>query len=103
MDAINSTLNHSELSRADLSARSGSAGWPAPTAEHIARLKRIALIKSGYDPARLRLMSCWTEDRRYHVVLVVSGKDGDVVLDSRRDEILPVADVHYRWVGPVPS
>lgn len=100
MHAINATLNHSELSRADLSRRGGSAGWPASsTAEHLARLKREALIEAGYAADSLRVMACWTEDRRYHVVLVASTPSGDLVLDSRRDEILPIESLPYRWVG----
>lgn len=104
MDAINVTLNHSELSRADFSRRGGSAGWPsASTSEHLARLKREALIEAGHAPEGLRLEACWTEDRRYHVVLVAATPAGDVVLDSRRDEILPLHAVRYRWVGPLVS
>lgn len=102
MHSINTILNHSELSRVDLSARAGADGWPASRSEHIARLKRRALIQEGRDPTSLALWSCWTPDRRYHVVLAASTEDGDVVLDCLTDEILPMADVPYRWISRLP-
>jgi len=60
--------------------------------------KRRALIAAGWNPEDLLLTVAVTETNEAHLVLVVPTTAGDLVLDSRFQNVVLWSNLPYRWV-----
>ncbi|HWK46610.1 MAG TPA: transglutaminase-like cysteine peptidase [Stellaceae bacterium] len=60
--------------------------------------KRRALIAAGWNPEDLLLTVAITETNEAHLVLVVPTTAGDLVLDSRFQNVVLWSNLPYRWV-----
>jgi predicted transglutaminase-like cysteine proteinase len=66
--------------------------------EDYALAKRARLIETGFPAGLLRLALVITPRGARHVVLTVSTSQGDYLLDSLFDQILPWDQAGYRWL-----
>ena len=65
--------------------------------EDIALTKRARMIREGAPAGSLRMALVVTPSGQEHAVLVLKTPSGDMVLDNRTDEILPVDRSGYEW------
>lgn len=67
--------------------------------EDIAMAKQAALIALGWPRASLLIATAETERGEAHAVLVAVTDQGDFVLDSRVDRVMPWRALPYRWIA----
>jgi predicted transglutaminase-like cysteine proteinase len=81
-------------------AAPGLDAWKIAPAEgdcvDYALTKKHVLQARGWPARNLRFASVLTEDGEPHAVLLVETADGPVVLDNRRDRVLPWSEVAAR-------
>uniref|UniRef100_UPI0026399AD3 transglutaminase-like cysteine peptidase n=1 Tax=uncultured Maritalea sp. TaxID=757249 RepID=UPI0026399AD3 len=61
--------------------------------------KRAELIKFGLPASALRIATAYTQNGQGHAVLVVISRQGDYVLDNRRNAIHDWQNVDLTWVA----
>jgi predicted transglutaminase-like cysteine proteinase len=78
----------------------GLDAWRVAPAEgdcvDFALTKKHVLLARGWSPQHLRFASVLTETGEPHAVLLVDTAEGPLVLDNRRDRVLPWAQVSAR-------
>lgn len=59
--------------------------------------KLFELLEAGYSRSNIRMATAHTEYNDFHVVLLVKSEGQTGVLDNRRDIIVPIESLPYRW------
>ena len=85
--------------RAELWRPAGSQPGARGDCEDIALQKRLELLAAGFPPDRLFMAVVSTPAIGLHAILLARMSDGDLVLDSRHNLILPWQDTGYTWVS----
>ncbi len=71
--------------------------------EDYALTKRWRLIRAGLPAGALRMAIAYTEKGEGHAILVVRTTAGELVLDNRRNTIIPRNHIGYRMVSMASS
>lgn len=76
--------------------------WTYPTdagdCEDYLLLKKRYLEGMGFPASTLLITVVLDEKNEGHAILTVAAKDGDFILDNRRDDILRWSDTNYRYL-----
>ncbi len=100
---VNRKINTTTKSVSDLRQYQSEDYWALPTrrggdCEDFALLKKRELVRLGFPAQRLLLATAIDRKRGAHAVLVMRTDEGDFVLDSLRNEILPWSSTRYTFV-----
>lgn len=100
--AVNVTINHRIASTTDRAFYGRDEYWALPTTagdcEDYVLLKRRVLMAMGMPEASLLITVVHDENGEGHAVLTVPTRAGDLVLDNRRDAILPWWQTGYSFI-----
>lgn len=107
LDRVNRSVNHVVRQESDMNTYGRAEFWTPAGAkrgavgdcEDIALEKRSELIKAGFPPSNLFLAVGYARRVGLHIVLVARTGSGDLVLDSRAEEIRAWRNVPYQWIG----
>jgi predicted transglutaminase-like cysteine proteinase len=107
LERVNRSVNHVVRQEPDLRTYGRAEVWTPAGAgrgavgdcEDIALEKRGELIKEGFSPRNVFLAVGYARRIGLHVVLVARTGSGDLVLDSRAQEIRSWRNVPYSWIG----
>jgi predicted transglutaminase-like cysteine proteinase len=80
-----------------------SVNVAAGDCEDYALTKRWRLIRAGLPAGALRMAIAYTEKGEGHAILVVRTTSGEMVLDNRRNKIIPRNHIGYRMVSMASS
>ncbi|WP_421694785.1 transglutaminase-like cysteine peptidase [Aestuariivirga sp.] len=102
LNSVNLSINHRITSTTDLQLYGTAEYWTIPETagdcEDYVLLKRQTLARQGVPEASLLITVVHDENGEGHAVLTVPTAGGDLVLDNRRDEILPWWATGYDFV-----
>jgi predicted transglutaminase-like cysteine proteinase len=101
--AVNHSVNREIRPEEDARHYGRAEYWTIPTdgygdCDDYAVTKRAKLIAAGIPANTLRLAVAVTRRNVRHAVLTVTTTQGDYVLDSLHDEILPWTALGYQWM-----
>jgi predicted transglutaminase-like cysteine proteinase len=99
---VNTAVNTMVRPVSDLDLYGEVEYWAYPVeagdCEDYLLLKKKYLEGLGFDEGALLITVVLDEKNEGHAILTVASKQGDFVLDNRRDEILRWSDVSYRFL-----
>lgn len=102
LSRVNSGINHRIASTTDRDLYGREEYWTLPSTagdcEDYVLLKRQELLQLGFAPGSLLITVVHDENGEAHAVLTVPTTQGDVVLDNRRDDILPWWQTGYSFI-----
>lgn len=102
LSRVNTTVNQAIASTTDRALYGRDEYWALPTTagdcEDYVLMKRQTLMQMGVPQGLLLITVVRDENGETHAVLTVPTTRGDVVLDNRRDEILPWWKTGYTFV-----
>jgi predicted transglutaminase-like cysteine proteinase len=99
---VNRAINHRIASTTDRQLYGRDEYWALPTTagdcEDYVLLKRQTLLALGFAETSLLITVVHDENGEGHAVLTIPTTEGDVVLDNRRDDILPWWNTGYAFI-----
>ena len=102
MRTINDGVNHRIASTTDRKLYGKDEYWTLPTTagdcEDYVLLKRQMLMQLGVPEGLLLITVVHDENGEGHAVLTVPTSEGDLVLDNRRDGVLPWWQTGYSFI-----
>jgi len=103
LDEVNRYVNNAIAPVTDQDLYGKVELWTYPTAgkgdcEDYVLLKRRALIARGWPESTLLITVVRDENNEGHAVLTARTDEGDLVLDNKRDEILPWSKTAYTFI-----
>ena len=103
MVEVNRSVNRQIWPKDDIKHYGRAEYWTIPTdgfgdCDDYAVTKRARLIAAGVPASALRLAVAITPRSVRHAVLTVTTTQGDYVLDSLYDEIVPWSAPGYQWM-----
>ena len=100
--SVNSAINHRIIATTDEQLYGRTEYWTLPQTagdcEDFVLLKRKTLAADGIPLASLLMTVVHDENGEGHAVLSIPTTMGDMVLDNRRDEVLPWTETGYKFV-----
>lgn len=102
LSQVNASVNHRIVSTTDRELYGRDEYWTLPATagdcEDYVLLKRQTLLALGFAQEALLITVVHDENGEAHAVMTVPTARGDVVLDNRRDEVLPWWQTGYTFI-----
>lgn len=106
LSSVNDRVNRTIVQRSDMQIYGVGEWWARPgrepgamgDCEDIAIEKRMRLIAAGFPEQNLFYAVVYSHSFGLHTLLIARTPDGDEVLDSLTDRIVPWSQTSYNWI-----